>query len=448
VNKLENKEFLRKCKASRTFAEKLFSLKNYTFDNYQQKILTICGFNFVLNIDYKKRLAKVQNRYEKVINKLKKKNSKIRVLFLVSENSKWKAQSLYDLMAASNDFEPIIALTALKAVHIGLDTTRNNIEDDFKFFKDKGMNVVKAYKNHKYLKLNVFKPDIVFYQQPWDLDKTQAPEVVSEFALTYYIPYYVSVYDIQSIDYEQNLHKYVYKYYCLNKWWEEQFKQKSTLTNVVGLGHTMLDLFQDPQNYKHDKQYVIYAPHYSVNHELNENAVNYGTFLQNGELILNYAKNHPEINWVFKPHPQLKYTLLKIGKSIDEVERYYNEWGEIGQCCYDSTYIDLFLDSKLLITDCSSFLTEYFCTSNPIVHLISPTCKPTPSKFAEKIFGSFYKVRTNEELLKCLDDLLVKNNDYNKDVRLKVLEETGLLKNNAAKNILQDIKQTIGRDLS
>jgi hypothetical protein len=29
-----------------------------------------------------------------------------------------------------------------------------------------------------------------------------------------------------------------------------------------------------------------------------------------------------------------------------------------------------------------------------------------------------------------------------------VLEETGLLKNNAAKNILQDIKQTIGRDLS
>jgi hypothetical protein len=401
---------------------------------------------FCQNIDARKDCKVIQKRYEKLVKKLRDKKGKLRVLFLVSENSKWKAQSLYDLMAKSEDFEPIIALTVLNDVHNGHDITRNNLEEDFKFFKAKGMNVVKVYDKHKYLNLKSFKPDILFYQQPWGIAKIQSPEIVSNFALTYYIPYYVNVYDVQPFDYDELLHKFVYKYYCLNKWYEKQIKQKSTLTNVVGLGHTILDLFQNPESYRHDKQYVIYAPHYSVNHELNENPVNYGTFLQNGELILNYAKKHPEFNWVFKPHPQLKFALMKIGKTLEEVEKYYNEWEKIGQCCYDSTYVDLFLDSKLLITDCSSFLVEYFCTSNPIVHLISPTCTIKPSNFAGRIFSTFYDIRTDDELLKCLDELLVNNNDYNKDVRLKVLDETGLIKNNAAENILQDISETLGRN--
>ena len=41
----------------------------------------------------------------------RKKDKKIKVLFLVNEVAKWKAQTLYDLMEESGLYEPEIALT-------------------------------------------------------------------------------------------------------------------------------------------------------------------------------------------------------------------------------------------------------------------------------------------------------------------------------------------------
>ena len=40
-----------------------------------------------------------------------KNKSKLKVIFLVNEISKWKAQSLFDLMSQEEKFEPVIALT-------------------------------------------------------------------------------------------------------------------------------------------------------------------------------------------------------------------------------------------------------------------------------------------------------------------------------------------------
>jgi hypothetical protein len=168
-------------------------------------------------IEDEKEIPKIFKRYKKIIKKLQKKK-RIRVIFLISENSKWKAQSLFDLMAKSEKFEPIIALTVLNSVHKGDDITRNNIDEDYNYFKSKGMQVVLAYKDNQFQDLKYFNPDIVFYQQPWDINKLQSPKEVSKYALTYYIPYYVNNYELQPIEYEQELHRFVYKYFVLNKW--------------------------------------------------------------------------------------------------------------------------------------------------------------------------------------------------------------------------------------
>lgn len=394
------------------------------------------------NIEVEKKISIVFKRYKKIIKKLAKKK-RIRVIFLISENSKWKAQSLFDLMAKSEKFEPIIALTVLKSVHKGDDITRNNIDEDYNYFKNKGMKVVLAYKNNQYKNLKSFNPDIVFYQQPWGISKLQSPEEVSKYALTYYIPYYVNNYELQPFEYEQEFHKFLYKYFVLNKWWEDEYKRKSNLSNVVGLGNPILDNFiQNDNKNNNDKNYVIYAPHYSFFHELNQNPVNFGTFLENGELILGFAQEHKEYNWVFKPHPQLKFELYKVwGK--ERTDKYYIDWENIGLCCYDSSYIELFKNSKLLITDCDSFLLEYFCTTNPIIHLISPRCSINPPEFTRNIFDTYYKARTNEELFRFVGEILVKNNDIKRESRVKVLESSNLLKNSAAQNIINEILKDI-----
>lgn len=391
------------------------------------------------DIEDAKLADKLQKYYPKLAKKLCKKK-KLRVLFLVSENSKWKTQSLYDLMKESKRFEPIVALTLLTSVDSGADTTRNEIEANYDFFTSKGMKVVRAYENHRYIDLKTLKPDIVFYQQPWSLSKLQSPENVSRFALTCYIPYFVANYGILRLDTGLRLHKFLFKHYVLNKNWAREYQTYTGLNNYVPVGHTILDNFNKDFSIKNN--YVIYAPHYSVFHEANKNPVNYGTFLKNGEMILEYAKSHSEINWVFKPHPQLKCVLYRIWGEV-KTEQYYKEWESFAKCCYDSDYIDLFLDSKVLITDCGSFLTEYFCTKKPIIHLISSHCTVEPVRPFKKIIDTFYKVHNMQELSMYLEDVIIKDNDYKKDERLAVLKSSKLLNNYAAKNIIEDLESAI-----
>ena len=396
--------------------------------------------NLCNDIDERKDILKAHKNYQKIIMRIKNRKDKIKVLFLVDEISKWKAQSLYDLMSKSDKFEPIIALSVLNMVHKGKDSTRNEIEADYEYFKSKGMNVVLAYKNHKFISLKEFKPDIVFYQQPWDLPKKHLPKEVGKHSLLYYIPYYVNNYGVYPIDYNKPFHKYMFRHYVLNSDWEAEYKKLAQRNNIYGLGHTFLDNFYLNQNKKTDKNYVIYAPHHSIHNSI----LGYGTFLHNGYQILEYAKAHPEINWVFKPHPQLKHILLKIGITKDKVNQYWSEWAKIGIVCEDLSYIDLFLDSKALITDCGSFLTEYFCTGKPLIHLLSNDCNIVPNRIARKNFRTFYQVHDLDEMYETFDKVLIQNIDDKKEERLKVLEESGLLNNYAAKNILEDIEETLG----
>ena len=128
----------------------------------------------------------------------------------------------------------------------------------------------------------------------------------------------------------------------------------------------------------------------------------------------------------------------------DEIENYYKEWEKIGIACYDCEYVDLFKQSKVLITDCGSFTTEYFCTKKPLIHLISKHFNFKIPPQTKEIFDTFYKVNEINDLYKYLDEILINNNDYMKDKRLEVLKKQNLLGTNASENVLNDINNFLG----
>ena len=158
---------------------------------------------------------------------------------------------------------------------------------------------------------------------------------------------------------------------------------------------------------------------------------------------MNFAKQHPEIKWAFKPHPTLKVILRSIGWPEKMVENYYSEWEKIAKCCYDASYIDLFNESRALITDCASFLIEYFCTGKPIIHLLPLNSRIRPARPSAEIFNTFYQVRKQRDLKKYLDDVILKGNDRNLNERLELLQKSGLKDSNAAKNIIDDLTKSI-----
>lgn len=208
--------------------------------------------------------------------------------------------------------------------------------------------------------------------------------------------------------------------------------------NLEAVGYPELDTYLKPTEY--DKKYIIYAPHWSVG---GDTPLNYATFEWNNKFILDFAKQHPELNWVFKPHPALKGKLIESGLMSDkEVENYYNQWNLIGQKYEGPDYFELFKQSKVLITDCGSFLAEYMPTKNPVILLKSKSAK-SYNFLAKKVTKYYYKASHLKELSSLFDEILLNEKDTYKIKRLKMLKSLKLV-TNASQNIINNLNKTFG----
>lgn len=398
---------------------------------------------------YDKKVAQnisyISHNKPRVIKKLRQKlaeKRKLNVIFYVYDETKWKCQSLYDLLLNDGRFE--VKIIATKSAAINTDNpTYQSIKDvmkTYEFFKNKGLNVEYGYdiKKNKFIPFKKFNPDIIFYQHPWYVERTQGPVVCSKFAFTAYVPYYFPM-EIEGIDkkidYYLRFHKYIERYYALDKMIETKLKTKmdNKGVNVIAVGYPNLDNFAGNE----EGDYVIYSPHWTVGGLGDQ----FGTFEWSGRFMLEYAKSHPEIKWVFKPHPLLYKALIDTGMMLkEEAEEYYSSWEKIGTKIEDGDYLKWFKKSKMMITDSCSFLGEYFVTEKPLILLMAETSQF--KSLNHPILKTYYCAKNLDELkdfLKTLPD-----NDYMKEKRLEALEKLGLKNNNASQKILSDILEQIG----
>ena len=126
--------------------------------------------------------------------------------------------------------------------------------------------------------------------------------------------------------------------------------------------------------------------------------------------------------------------------SEQEAKNYFNEWDKIGLKFESGYYFDLFLRSKMMITDCSTFLGEYFLTENPLIHLISKDATPF-NETVNQVIENYYKATNIKELSKLLEQL--PENDIMKTKRINAVNNLGFKNINASQNILNDIKSTL-----
>ena len=407
-----------------------------------EKIGKILGFGkrFFYNKKIKQNLDYIKRNQKKVKAKLKGKTH-LNVAFYVYDSAKWKCQSVYDLMIKDKRFTPYIFVTKCNAPKDNFNyQTIDDIKKTYDFFKLKGMNVQCAYDLEKdefipFEKMSP-KPDIIIYQHPWYVETTQGPVVCSKFALTYYVPYYISDID-NPIEYDLRFHRYIYRYYVpdeiIKKNYAKNMYDKGE--KLIVAGHPQLDFYLDDKM-ENERKYVIYAPHWTV---CGDN-LRYSTFDWNGYKILEFAEKHPELNWVFKPHPCLYNFLFMSGyMKKDEADEYYRRWQDIGIVCEDGDYMQLFQNSLAMITDSGSFLTEYLFTKQPCIHLVSEYFKGNEN--VEKICQTYYNAHNLDEMNKIFEEILINKKDPKKSERLALLEELNYP--NSAEVIVEDLAKNI-----
>ena len=409
--------------------------------NYE-KIGKILGFGerFFYNKKIKQNLNYIKRNQKKVKAKLKGKTH-LNVAFYVYDSAKWKCQSVYDLMTKDERFTPCVFVTKCNAPENNFNNqTIDDIKKTYEFFKSKDMNVKYAYdlENDKFIPFEKMspKPDIIIYQHPWYVETTQGPVVCSKFALTYYVPYYISDID-NPIEYDLRFHRYIYRYYV-----PDEIIRKNYAPNMydkgeklIVAGHPQLDFYLDDKT-ENERKYVIYAPHWTV---CGDN-LRYSTFDWNGYKILEFAEKHPELNWVFKPHPCLYNFLYMSGyMTKDDADEYYKRWHDVGIVCEDGDYMQLFQNSIAMITDCGSFLTEYFFTKQPCIHLVSQYFKGNEN--VKRICETYYNVHNADEMNKFFEEVLIYKNDPKKQERLALLKKLNYP--NSAEFIVEDILKNL-----
>lgn len=365
-------------------------------------------------------------------------------MFLMGTTSKWKCQTLYKALEASGDFEPFVALSRMDIeAEMSHDEFLGRLEEKRAFCRQNGLTFVEAYsiEANKPLELSAFSPDIVFYPVPWSIPENQSPQLVSNFALTCYVPYYVVCHDGAEMDSQQELHTLVFIYFTSNRYWSDFFNRKRygwpIAGTFVGVGHPMLDCYAEAEKQFSRNDYVIYAPHFSIL----DIAERYSTFLENGWFILEYAKTHPDIKWCFKPHPTLSFALAKYaGWTQEQIEAYYAEWRKVGKVCLSGDYPALFLQSRALITDCSSFLMEYSAVNRPLIHLTRRDSIYKVAKPCRRLFGTFYKAGNRKELERALKVVLEDGEDPQADEREVAIRELNLWHVRCANTILNYLR--------
>jgi len=397
------------------------------------------GKDFFYELKVRQNLAFIKKNQKRVLKKLKNKTP-LNVIFYVYDETKWKSQSVYDLMEKDKRFNPKIIVTKNCAVEGNQNfQTAENVKKCYEFFKSKGMNVEYGYdiQQDDFIPFEKLTPeaDIIFYSHPWYVYKTQGPVMCSKFALTFYVPYFIPASE-QWHEYGLRFHKYIYRHYIPTDLTKD-FYAKNMTDNPESLkvvGHPILDEILSRNTNLPARKYIIYAPHWTV---CGDN-LRYSAFDWSGYKILEFAKSHPELNWVFRPHPLLyKFILTSEFMTKDEIDNYFNEWKSIGIYSDGGDYIDLFKQSYAMITDCGSFLTEYFVTEKPMIHLISSELKE--NAVINEIDKTNYTAHNVEELNQHLNDLILNKNDYKKDARIKLLDKLQLKNNNSAKRIIEDI---------
>jgi len=368
-------------------------------------------------------------------NKIKNK-CKIRVMFLVDEIAKFKAKTVYEHMKHSEIFEPFIVVFKLYNVEDSTESDfySKNHEKNLHFFRENNYVVYDAYDETGNVRdLEDFDPDIIFTSTITYIDSPKSL-YGSYYLYSKWLVCYLNYGINTSAHYDNHFNNPIisccWKHFEVLKshYTEMILYSKYCGINTKYLGNPFLDDYVNISNNNEllskEKQTVIYAPHWTI--DICNCDFNSSTFNLFSEEILELAKNNLHINFVFKPHPHIKYLAYINTKKPFPLEKYtnfLNRWNSLDNCrIYDGPeYINLFKTSSLLITDCYSFIGEWLPSGNPCIFLSKNFNK---NEFKHKydpvaldILSTYYIVSSNKQIQDVFYLIMHEKNDPQKELR-------------------------------
>ena len=304
----------------------------------------------------------------------------VRALFLVSSASMFPARPLFDAMLRDPGFDArIFIIPDLRWPDRDPELARRRCRDD-----------LAAYPADRFLEakpddsgiwpdvIDDFGADIVSYSSPYDYsDFRYNPHwAVGRDFLPIYISYSFStslygywVFGLQN-------YAYFWKVFVECPQSAKDYAEHSLLngSNAEAVGYFKMDRLATAEPWPRNggRKRVLIAPHHSVEGGAND-MLAFSNFQRYADFFLSLPEAHPELDFVFRPHPFLftvlsrpnKWGQAKVDDWIARMKAHPNvRWSEEGD------YFPAFASCDAIVQDCGSYLAEWFYTGKPCCFML------------------------------------------------------------------------------
>ncbi|HEF4457837.1 TPA: hypothetical protein SAK09_000910 [Campylobacter coli] len=365
----------------------------------------------------------IQRHYETVRQNIKhnitRNQSKVRVGFYTM--GVFSYESLYKAMEKSDFFEPFILIIPDVSRS---DRTENISQESYERFKSNYSNVFLGYDS----KTKTFfdysdKMDIVFFDNPY-------PAMAHKY---HFIDYFLNKniltcfqnYGFFTLKYGLD---YIAKKPFYNMCWkvfvdsyetynELKIHQSLKAKNTFVSGYCKMDNLANFNQKKKERKRILLCPH----HTINMKALQISNFLKYSDFFLELPKLFPQIDFIFRPHILLFWT-LKHYWGEEKTNKYLEDMKNNSNVIYDdnmSYYFQSFADSDAIIHDCGSFTAEYLFTGKPACYMLMQE-DDISNKFlniGQKCLENYYHAFNEKDIINFIQDVVIDENDTLKESR-------------------------------
>lgn len=365
----------------------------------------------------------------------RKQDGKIRVTFIVQRPALWANHaSIHEAMRNDPAFE--VSALAIPKIPPAASTPDLAEYGRLKtFLQDKGIAFSEGYDLQAKTWINPLEfglPDIVFLPQPYAHTQSYLyhSAYLKHFCSLAILPYsmtmtnlpdsqyYAPVYaDSRYIFLESEAHKALFIAHA-----------PAMADKLFVTGHPKLDAYRGPAptglelwkcpNAKHR---IIWAPHFTVTNDRTPHT--FSNFFEYYEFFLDFARRHPEIELVLRPHPELFEHMVATGmKTRAESNAFRDRFNALpnGQVNEGGDIFAMFRQSSALILDSCGFLAEYAPTGKPICYLES-TRRQRLNPIGEKLLHAYYAAWDAADIEDFIQSVVIEGRDDRRPERERAI---------------------------
>lgn len=385
--------------------------------------------------------------------KIKRGAGLIKVGFMCQYIPAWnKVEPVYRMMKDDPRFEPYLICVPDRFKNCQLQDPGNMENEIYNYFIDHGYSdaINALIGENQFLDLRTMNLSYVFYLRPYNalMPACYGTSVVGSYSRVCLIIYGMTMTTgiletTLNLDFMRN----VYCYFAETPFVRQQniantkLLHRLKLNRTVFLGMPVLEAIQKQCHaespaweFSQNDFRVIWTPRWTT--ALEDGGSNFFTYYQK---LLEYAREHPDVDILLRPHPLTFSHFLETGEMTrQQQDQYKADCKALKNVSIDvlPEYDATFWGSSVLVSDISGIMPEYFSTGKPLI-FCATNMVLTPAEHTVRLLEGCYVVNNEQELFSCLDQLK-RGIDPLAEKRQEIIKELfGDLQDSASRRIVE-----------